>query len=88
MGMERRDILYCIDMGMLIAFLLCGVTGIIKWPGLVNALGLDYRALPMGAFTVVHDWSGLVFCALSLVHVGMHRKWLIAMTRAKMRMRR
>ncbi|WP_220681374.1 DUF4405 domain-containing protein [Methanofollis formosanus] len=83
--MERRDSLYCIDMGMVIAFLLCGVTGILKWPGLVGVPGWGCHGF--GTMTLIHDWSGLALCVLALVHVAMHWRWLAAMTRKKLHMR-
>jgi hypothetical protein len=85
MMMERRDFLYYIDLGMVITFLLCAITGLLKWPGLLGALGWGYHLL--GPLTLVHDWSGLVFCVLALVHVGMHWRWLAAMTRKRLHMR-
>lgn len=83
--MKRKDIHYCIDMAMLLSFILCGISGIIKWPGLVYSVGLDYQSLDIGVITLIHDWSGLVLCILSMVHVMMHRKWLVTMTRRKLR---
>lgn len=72
-------------MGMAIAFLLCAVTGLLKWPGLMSALG--WRHSSPGILTLVHDWSGLALCVLVLVHVAMHWRWLVTMTRKKLHMR-
>ncbi|KAF1076397.1 DUF4405 domain-containing protein [Methanogenium sp. MK-MG] len=83
--MKRKDINYSIDMAMLLSFILCGITGIIKWPGLAYSLGLDYQSLNIGVITLIHDWSGLALCILSMMHVIMHRKWLVTMTRRKLR---
>lgn len=79
--MKRRNLLYAVNMGMLISFLLCAVTGIVKWPGLIPMLGLDYRSLPFAAITLLHDWSGLLLCLLAVLHVGMHWNWMTLMTR-------
>jgi hypothetical protein len=39
--MNRKDINYNIDMAMLLSFILCGITGIIKWPGLIHFFGTE-----------------------------------------------
>ncbi len=68
-------------MTILITGLLCGITGIIKWPGLMYALGLGYQGLPLDAITQIHDWTGLIAIVFSLLHVVLHHKWLVAMTK-------
>jgi hypothetical protein len=71
---------YAIDMSILASALLCAVTGIIKWPGLIYSLGMSYDILPMEAFTLIHDWMGIVMVVLALAHVVLHWRWLVAMT--------
>ena len=73
----KLKINYIIDVAMLIAFFACGVTGILKLPGL---------AIPVsdGAFlaiTALHDWSGVVSLALILAHVVLHIKWFASATK-------
>lgn len=66
---------------MLVSALLCMITGIVKWPYLPQALGFSYKALPMEIFSEIHDWSGLAVVLLAIIHLVMHRKWLVFMTR-------
>ncbi len=79
--MDRRFRNFTIDMAMLITGMMAGVTGIIKWPGLLHALGLSYSALPMGVITTLHDWAGIATCVLASLHILLHRKWLAEMTK-------
>ena len=72
---------YMIDMTILVAGLISGVTGIVKWPGMVYSMGLSYRSLPMDFLSTIHDWAGIITFILAFVHVALHRKWLAAMTR-------
>jgi hypothetical protein len=72
---------YIIDMAILATGVLCGITGIIKWPGLAASLGLSYQSLPMEPLTLIHDWSGLFMCIFAILHVIMHLKWLASMTK-------
>lgn len=79
--MERRSLLYAVNMGMLISFILCALTGIVKWPGLIPKLGLTYQSLPFPEITLIHDWSGLVLCILAAIHLRIHWNWMIIMTK-------
>ena len=79
--MNRNLLNYAIDVIRLISGALCGITGIIKWPGLVYSLGLSYQSLPMDALTWLHDWTGLIMILFAAIHVIMHLKWLAAMTK-------
>ena len=80
-GISRGHANYIIDMAILATGLISGVTGIIKWPGLVYSVGLSYQNLPMDAFSTIHDWAGITTFILALIHVALHRRWLVAMTR-------
>jgi hypothetical protein len=85
--MDRRFQNYIIDMVMLITGIMTGVTGIIKWPGLVHTLSLSYRGLPMKAITTIHDWAGIATCTLAAIHILLHWKWLAEMTKSALKMK-
>jgi hypothetical protein len=57
------------------------VTGIIKLPGLFRTLGLSHQALPMYEISTAHDISGLAMGLLVLLHIILHFKWMINMTK-------
>lgn len=79
--MKRRNLLYAVNMGMLVSFLVCAVTGIVKWPGLIPMMGLSYGEIPFATLTLLHDWSGLLLCILAVLHLRMHWNWMVLMTR-------
>jgi len=66
---------------ILLSFLACAATGIMKWPGFLLSRGLDPSSLPMGRITALHDWSGLLMVGLIAVHFILHMGWLAAMTK-------
>ncbi len=68
---------YVVDMGMLLAFLICGLTGILKIPELAVPFSDSYYM----AATLLHDWSGVVLVALAGAHTLLHGRWLIKMTK-------
>ncbi len=72
---------YFIDMILLATGLLCILTGFVKWPGLIVALGLTSQAFLIDLITQVHDWTGLILGSAVILHVAMHLRWLKEMTR-------
>lgn len=67
--MKRRTIITITSFLLLIATIICVVTGLIKWPGLIPALGLTYRQVPLTLITDLHDWSGLCMTILAIAHI-------------------
>jgi hypothetical protein len=72
---------YIVDVLMAVSFLTCSITGVVKFPGLLHSIHINPRRLPMDLFTIVHDWSGIVICLLVLVHLILHWKWIVHMTK-------
>lgn len=79
--MKNKWVNYWIDAGMGLSAAACFITGIIKWPGLITALGLKYSSLPMEGISALHDGSGIAIGLLAEAHVAMHAKWLMEMTK-------
>jgi hypothetical protein len=79
--MRRVYLKYAIDVGMLVAFLLCFVTGIIKFPGFLGFIKATRYVLPMRDLTLIHDWSGVAMGLLVLAHLLLNFSWIIAMTK-------
>jgi cytochrome b subunit of formate dehydrogenase len=77
---NKARINYWVDVGLVVAFVISFVTGIIKWPGLFRTLGLSYSGLPMLLISTLHDYSGLAMILLVLLHIILHFKWMISMT--------
>jgi uncharacterized protein with FMN-binding domain len=67
---------YFIDITMILVFLVCGITGILKFPEL-NVPMNDGMYI---AFSFLHDWSGILGIALLIIHTALHATWLKTMT--------
>jgi len=72
---------WCVDVAMLIAFLLSAVTGIIKYAILLRVSGLEDLVLPVALMSAIHDISGILLCLLVAVHLYLNRAWIVAMTK-------
>jgi hypothetical protein len=80
--MNKNKLNYCIDIGLAISFFACFITGLIKWPGLVRIIGVStYKLLHFQNISRLHDWSGLIMGLLVLVHLALHWKWIVYMTK-------
>ena len=81
--MNRTKLNYWIDIGLAISFLICFITGLIKWPGLIKIIGVSaYKVLHVKNISILHDWSGLIMGLLVLVHLALHWKWLVCVTKS------
>jgi cytochrome b subunit of formate dehydrogenase len=79
--MNRSKLNYWVDIGLLITFLLSAITGIFKFPMWTNFFGFIFQIIPHRLLSKIHDWSGLVMVLLVLVHLIMHWRWIVAMTK-------
>ena len=80
--MNRTKANYWVDIGLAISFFICFITGLIKWPGLINLIGVSaYQTLSFRNMSLLHDWSGLIMSLLVLVHLVLHWRWIVAMTK-------
>jgi len=80
--MKRKTVTQITTFLLLISTIICVITGIIKWPGLITALGLTYRQVPLMLITEIHDWSGLVMLILFTLHVFQFKGMMTRMARS------
>jgi hypothetical protein len=79
--MRRAHLKYGIDIGLLITFILCFFTGIVKFPALLDFNWLTRHVIRFKYVTLVHDWSGVAMGILVLAHLVLNWGWIMAMTR-------
>ena len=80
--MNRAKLNYWIDVGLAISFFVCFFTGLIKWPGLIRIIGTSaYKILHAKNISLLHDWSGLIMGLLVLIHLALHWRWMVVMTK-------
>ncbi len=80
---NRTKLNYWIDVGLAISFFTCFYTGLIKWPGLIKVIGVSaYKTLFFDNITIVHYTSGLIMGLLVVIHLALHWKWIVAVTKS------
>jgi len=81
--MNRTKLNYWIDVGLAISFFTCFITGLIKWPGLVKIIGVStYKTIHFRNISSLHDLSGLIMGLLVLIHLVLHWKWIVCVTKS------
>lgn len=83
--MNRLKLNYWVDMGMGLSVIVTFLTGIVKWPGLINIIGLSNKEIPKAAISAMHDWAGLLMGLFVLVHLILHWKWITCVTKKTFR---
>jgi hypothetical protein len=68
---------YIIDSIMLFVGSIVAITGILKLP-MFHSI---YQTLPTQTLTQLHDLSGVVIIILVIIHLILHWKWIVSMTK-------
>jgi len=79
--MNQQIVKWIVDIGLLVAFLVCVITGIFKFTLLMRMLGLTQLVFPLAFMSDLHDWSGIVLVILVGVHLFFNRGWIWSMTK-------
>ncbi|MBW2966281.1 DUF4405 domain-containing protein [Candidatus Woesearchaeota archaeon] len=79
--MNKSKLNYWIDIGLGISFIISFITGLFKFPGITQYFTAVFRVIPSYYMSKIHDYSGLVMGSLVLVHLILHWRWIVAMTK-------
>ncbi len=83
--MDVNKIKYVVSLGLIVTFFSSCITGLIKFPGFVQFIGMNRGMLPMYELNLFHDWSGVVMGLLVLIHLILNWKWMAVMTKKYLR---
>jgi hypothetical protein len=72
---------WLIDLLMGVSFLVCFVTGLLKYQDLLELTGLNNIVLPAAQISDLHDWTGLLMGFFVFLHLILNRHWIIATTK-------
>ncbi len=71
---------YFLDWVVFISSISVFITGILKFPGVLQRLGTNPAGVPMYEISLVHHWSGVLAGSFIIIHVLFHWKWLVITT--------
>jgi len=77
--MEKVWINYWIDVGLLISGIIVMISGILKLREL-SFLNI-YKIIHLPTLSMLHDYFGVIFTILVIIHLVMHFNWIMSMTK-------
>lgn len=82
MKLPKHKINYYTNIVSFFVFIICGVTGILKFPMITDAFNIYENGVFM-LLTYVHDISGLLLVVLIILHIFLHGRYMRKMLRPK-----
>ncbi|HRZ95265.1 MAG TPA: DUF4405 domain-containing protein [Candidatus Moranbacteria bacterium] len=83
--MNKPKINYLVDFLTLVSFLITAVSGLaikLFMPSGVRQGRLqEFLGIQKGAWSEVHDWFGIIFIILVVIHFILHWDWIVCMTK-------
>ncbi len=76
---RRMLLIFMVNLGLFISFLLVAVTGILKFPRLLPALGVNMLRFPIGTVSAIHDWAGVAMLVFVFFHIFFYYRSFVAM---------
>jgi hypothetical protein len=91
-NLRRSALLYWIAVAALLALLLEAASGLILWIALPRGDGFHFRGagsraahesfgLSRETWLDIHDWTGIALIVILLVHLLLHWRWVLNVTR-------
>lgn len=79
--MNIQVVKWWVDLAMGMVFLVCAVTGFLKFMVLMRFSGFTDIVLPMALMSDIHDRAGMALILLVALHLYLNRVWILSMTR-------
>lgn len=83
--MNKPKINYTIDLLTLISFLITAFSGLaIKFfmpSGVRQGRLQEFLGIQKGVWSEIHDWFGILFIVLAIIHLVLHWDWIVCMTK-------
>jgi cytochrome b subunit of formate dehydrogenase len=82
--MVNARINYIVDILIAISFLVTAITGLIVFffsSGVRQGGFQTFFGIIKGMWLVIHNWSGVIFIILVILHFVLHWNWVMSMTK-------
>lgn len=74
--MNKTQLKYYVDLGLGSMFIVCFITGLMKWPTkVIGGMGQHW------AGSLLHDFSGLFLGVFVFFHLLLNWDWIVCMTK-------
>ena len=79
--MKKKIVKYVVDLILIVLSIIVGITGIIIFPELLYSLGFNLNSYGKVQVYQIHHWIGLLLFIFAGIHINLHWKLLVAMTK-------
>lgn len=83
--MNKQKVNYFIDFLALISFIATAISGLaIKFfmpSGVRQGRLQEFLGIQKGAWSEIHDWSGILLIIFVIIHIILHWNWIVSMTK-------
>ncbi len=83
--MNKSKINYIIDFLALLSFLITALSGLaIKFfmpSGVRQGRLQEFLGIQKGTWSEIHDWFGILFIIIVIIHLILHWNWIVCMTK-------
>jgi hypothetical protein len=83
---DKMTMQFIVNFAMLPLFLATAITGILKFPGFLKALGISVHRVPvlLEVLAFIHDWAGIGLTFLVCIHLVQHFSMTVNFVKRKM----
>jgi cytochrome b subunit of formate dehydrogenase len=83
--MNKAKINYIVDFLAFISFVVTAVTGLAIFffmpSGIRQGRLQEFIGIQKGTWSAAHDWFGIIFVILVIIHFFLHWNWVVCMTK-------
>jgi len=83
--MNKAKVNYFVDLAALVSFLITAITGLAIFfflpSGVRQGRYQEFLGVEKGVWGSVHDWFGIIFIILVIIHFILHWNWIVNMTK-------
>ena len=79
--MDGVKLKWLVDLLLGITFVICFITGLLKYTVLLQLTGLSIRDPSRALISNLHDWSGILLGLFVFFHLLLNRRWIISTTK-------
>lgn len=83
--MNKAKINYIIDFMTFVSFIFTAVSGLAIFffmpSGVRQGRLQEFMGIQKGTWSAVHDWFGIIFVILVIMHFFLHWNWIVCMTK-------
>jgi len=83
---HKNNIIYIINLLLIISYILVFLTGILKFPGFLSFIGMSQLYIQLNLISFIHDYSGFFVVILTIMHISLYLKRFLITTKKNIKL--